>query len=54
MFGINKDKERIANLEEMVVQLINAVNNQGQIIEELQQNAPQPRMVFKGFGHTNE
>ena len=54
MFGINKDKERIANLEEMVVQLINAVNTQAEQLEELKLNSNPGRMVFKGFGHTNK
>ena len=54
MFGNNKDKERIANLEEMVVQLINAVNTQAEQLEELKLNNNHGRMVFKGFGHTNE
>ena len=53
MFGNNKDKERIANLEEMVVQLINAVNTQAEQLEELKINK-NPKYVFRGFGHTNE
>lgn len=51
MFGNSKEIEQ---LQLTVAQLIQVVNEQSVAIEQLQQQLPQSRMVFKGFGHTNE